>query len=75
MKRTYTYKQNKRSIVTSILEGKYTVERAALIMRVQSATIKRWLTQFGRDVLSATTVANEQTSQPLFRDSQKTNQS
>lgn len=49
MKRTYTPKQNKQSIVLSILGGKYTIERAAIIMRVQPATIKRWLTTFGQD--------------------------
>ncbi len=50
-KRVWTPKQNKRSIVIAILEGIYTIEVAARIMRVQPDTIKCWLKAFERDVL------------------------
>lgn len=52
-KRTWTPKQNKRSIVAAILDGNYTVEVAARIMRVQPETIKRWLNAFGGEYIRA----------------------
>ncbi len=51
MKRIYICKGTKRSIVASVLDGTYTIERAAFIVRVQPTTIKRWLKAFGPDAL------------------------
>jgi transposase-like protein len=60
LRRTWTPKQNKRSIVASILDGKYTIDVAARIMRVQPETIKRWLHTFGPEYLSiALTATND----------------
>jgi hypothetical protein len=36
----------------SILSGKYTIDVAARIMRVQPETIKRWLNTFGPEYLA-----------------------
>lgn len=46
-KRIHIYTATKRSIVLMVLEGKYTVEQAAQIMRVQPATINQWLKKYG----------------------------
>jgi transposase-like protein len=47
----YVYKGTKRAIVLAVLEGRYTVEKAAIIVRVKPETVKRWLKKFGPDVL------------------------
>jgi len=52
-KRAWTPKQNKRSIVVSLLDGKYTIEVAARVRRVHPATIKQWLYTFGGEVPGA----------------------
>lgn len=52
MKRTHIYTGTKRSIVFNVLNGHYTVEKAAFLVRVQPATVKRWLNKFGREFLT-----------------------
>lgn len=49
MKRTC--KGTKRSLVFNVLSGQYTVDYAAFLVRVQPATVKRWLKQFGDEFL------------------------
>jgi len=46
MKRTHVYTGTKRSIVRSVIDGTYTIDQAARYVRVQPATVKRWLTTF-----------------------------
>jgi transposase-like protein len=58
MKRQHIYKGTKRSIVFNVLTGRYTVGQAARYVRVQPATVRRWLNKFGQEFLT-TPVTNE----------------
>ncbi len=47
----YIYKGTKRSIVLAVLEGHYTIEKAAFIVRVKPQTVRNWIKKLGPDVL------------------------
>jgi transposase-like protein len=47
----YIYKGTKRAIVLAVLEGRYTVEKAAFIVRVTPQTVRNWLKKFGPEML------------------------
>ena len=50
MKRTYVYKGTKISVVINLLRKSLTVEQAASLVRVQPATVKRWLEKYEEEV-------------------------
>ncbi len=52
MKRTRIFQGTRRSIVLNVLNGHYTIDRAAFLARVSPATVKRWLTKYGSEVLA-----------------------